>query len=174
VPLSAVADVQLMRGWTPELRRRQEAAGIRILAPGLASGREMVRLLGRNEVLALLVDGNVFRGGIPVELAGRRVLFPAGPARLAGKTGAALMPAFGRRNKDSSLTFTFLREVPAGPDAVRDPAPAMREIARRLEGPLRADPGQWMIFRRFFAGSDLATTEPTTTAVGVRPAGSAA
>jgi len=173
VPLAAVAGVQLTRGWTPELRRRQEAAGIRILAPGLSSGREMVRLLRRNEVLALLVDGDVFHGGIPVELAGRRILFPAGPARLAGRTGAALIPAFGRRNEDGSLVFTFLEEVPAGPDAAHDPAPAMREIARQLEGALRTDPGQWMIFRRFFADSRLATAVPPAVA-GPRPAGNAA
>jgi len=173
VPLSAVANTQLTRGWTPELRRRQEAAGIRILAPGVSSWRKMIRLLRRNEVLALLVDGDVFHGGIPVELAGRRVLFPAGPARLAGKTGAALLPAFGRRNEDGSLVFTFLAEVAAGPEAAHDPAPAMREIARRLEGPLREDPGQWMIFRRFFAGSG-SPAAATPAGVGPRPAGSTA
>lgn len=150
VPVHAVAGVQLRPAWNREIRRRQAAAGIRILEGDAASVREMPRVLARNEVLVLLVDGDVFRRGVPVTICGRSVSFPAGPARLAARTGAALLPAFGLRHDDGSLSGRFLEEIPVDgtePDAVRRTTAL---LASRFERVLRDHPDQWMIFRRFF------------------------
>jgi KDO2-lipid IV(A) lauroyltransferase len=151
IRLHAVAATQLNAAWSDSLRRRQEAAGIGILGPG--SVRSLAGVLARNEVLALLVDGDVFRRGVPVAFAGRDIRFPAGPARLAARTGAALLPAVGARHADGSLSVEFLPEV--RPEGAGDAAivRTTAALARTLEEALRADPGQWMIFRRFFVGA---------------------
>ncbi|WP_149359842.1 phosphatidylinositol mannoside acyltransferase [Lolliginicoccus suaedae] len=44
-------------------------------------------------IVCLLADRDLTSGGIPVDFFGQRTSFPAGPARLAAETGAALLPA---------------------------------------------------------------------------------
>jgi len=150
IPVHAVAGTQLTRGWTAELRRRQQADGIRILPPTLASWREIPRLLARNEALALLVDGNVWRRAWPVTLCGREARLPVGPARLAARTGAALVPAFCLRRRDGTLVARVLEEVTVAGESEPDLRRATQELAHRLEPVLRESPDQWLIFRRFF------------------------
>jgi KDO2-lipid IV(A) lauroyltransferase len=146
----AVAGVQLRPAWTEELRRRREAGGIRILPPSMASWRSIPRILARNGVLALPVDGNVFERGQRVAMAGHRVELPVGPARLAASSGAALLPAYSVRHADGTLSAEFLGEIrptDRSPEALRD---ATAELAARFARVLTAHAGQWMIFRPFF------------------------
>ncbi len=150
IRMSAVADVQLRRAWTRELRRRQERSGIRILAPGSGAYRSMKGLLAANEVIALLVDGDVFRGGHSVELCGREVTFPKGPAKLAARHGAALVPAFCVRHPDGSLAVKFLAEIPVESTRPDDLREATALLAGRIGEVLHGHPDQWLIFRRFF------------------------
>ena len=148
--IHAVAGTQLTGRWTPELRRRQERAGIRILPPSFSSWRRLPRLLARNDVVCLLVDGDLYRNGTTVRFCERPVPFPTGPARLAARTGAALLPAFALRGMDGTLTARFLEEIPVegeGKPAIRT---ATQALATELERVIRAHPEQWMIFRSFF------------------------
>lgn len=147
IAIHAVAGVQMTAGWSPEIARRQTAAGLPILAPGLASWRRLLRLLAANEVVALLVDGNVYRGGHVVAAFGPPVSFPMGPAKLCARTGAALIPAYAVRTEAGEHEARFLEEIPvARLGAVR----ATELLAERLARVLRDHPDQWMIFRPFF------------------------
>jgi KDO2-lipid IV(A) lauroyltransferase len=151
IPVHAVAGVQLNRAWTRELRRRQERAGIHILPPSIASWRSLPRILRANGVVALLVDGDVFHRGIAVRLGGGQATLPGGPARLAARTGAALVPLVCFRGPDDRLGARFLPEVAVPGDsaaAVRDATQSLAEVLGR-ELPRLA--GQWLVFRPFFA-----------------------
>ncbi len=53
----------------------------------------LARRLRRNGVVCLLADRELSPAGIPVTFFGARTLMPAGPAFLAARTGAALIPA---------------------------------------------------------------------------------
>jgi KDO2-lipid IV(A) lauroyltransferase len=150
--IHAVAGTQLRRGWTEELRRRQASCGIRILPPSVESFRSFREILAANGVVVLLIDGNVTRGGLTVPFGPRRTSFPKGPARLAALTGAALLPAFGRRNADGSLSGEFLDEVAPVEDSSEGIRIATTLLAARFSGLLARHPDQWMIFRRFFPG----------------------
>lgn len=147
----AVAGTQLLRAWTKELRDRQERIGVRILSADAGGVREMPRILARNEVVVLLVDGNLFRRGIPVLFCGHRVEMPVGPARLAARTGAALLPGFCVRSREG-LEGRFLDEIPVPDDRPESIRRATETLAERLGQRLAAHPEQWMIFRRFFEG----------------------
>lgn len=147
-PIYAVAGIQLTRRWTPELRRRQERTGLPILPPGVASWRRLPRLLAEGAVVALLVDGDVFQGGLVVDAFGAPVAFPLGPAKLCARTGAALLPAYALRTRDGTHVARFLPEIPAAELGVEA---ATRRLAHVLADVLREHPDQWMIFRRLFS-----------------------
>jgi len=150
IPVAAVAAVQLRESWTPALRERQERDGVRILPPGVASWRAIPRLLAENRLVALLADGDVFRGALSCPTPEGTVLFPTGPARLALRTGAALLPAWSLREDDGTIRVAFGEEIAVDPS---DPAAVERvtlEILARLLATLRAHPDQWLLFRRFF------------------------
>jgi KDO2-lipid IV(A) lauroyltransferase len=156
-PIHAVAGIQLTRRWTPELRRRQERAGLPILPPGAASARRLPRLLAEGEVVALLADGDVFAGGLLVDAFGAPTRFPLGPAKLCARTGAALLPAYALRMPDGGHVARFLPEIPVGELGVVE---ATERLARVLAGVLREYPEQWMIFRPLFAPARLREAAP--------------
>jgi len=59
--------------------------------PGLVD--TLVEAVGRGRVVCLMADRNFSGRGVEVDFAGRRVRFPAGPAQIARRSGAALIPA---------------------------------------------------------------------------------
>jgi KDO2-lipid IV(A) lauroyltransferase len=156
VRVNAVAGVQLTRGWTRELRRRQEAAGIRILPTTRDALRSMRERLARNEAISLLVDGDRYRGAITVPFGGRPAPLPIGPAKLAARTGAALVPCYCRRQADGSLRFRFLPEIPVASAEEADVRRATARLAGALGEVVREHGDQWLIFRRFFERGSIA------------------
>jgi KDO2-lipid IV(A) lauroyltransferase len=87
-------------------RLRPEALYLRFVAHRAAVGIEVLpvdeprrtvpalgRRLAEGGVVCLLADRDLTGAGLPVRLHGRATTMPAGPARLALSTGAALIPA---------------------------------------------------------------------------------
>ena len=153
LPIHAVAGIQLRERWTNELRRRQAEVGLPILPPGFASWRRLPGLLAANEVVALLVDGDLFRGGLVVDAFGAKTAFPRGPAKLCERTGAALLPAYALRRPDGAHEARFLEEIPVASLGVDG---ATTRLAETLAEVLREHPEQWMIFRPFHTGAEAA------------------
>ena len=54
--------------------------------------RGLFRALRDGENLVLFCDGGYRRGDVPVEFCGEATTFPAGPATLAAKSGAPMLP----------------------------------------------------------------------------------
>jgi len=75
--------------WFAELRRK---FGMTVIPLGPDAGPAVLKSLRNNEVLCLLSDRDITGGGIEVEFFGERTTLPAGPATLALRTGAALLP----------------------------------------------------------------------------------
>ncbi len=159
--INTVSGIRLTRGWTEELTRRHEECGIRVIRPEGSVTRELGRGLGRNEAVALPLDGNVFRRGIAVPLCGRVIELPTGPVRLAGRFGAPLIPVYCVRDGDRTMVTRFLPEVPVESTSEESVRRAMVLLADRLGRSLEDHPEQWMIFRRFFA---LGSEEPSSSA----------
>lgn len=59
-------------------------------APGLVDA--LVDAVHRGRLVCLMADRNFSGRGVEVDLAGRRVVMPAGPAEVARRSGAALIP----------------------------------------------------------------------------------
>ncbi|MEI7506221.1 MAG: phosphatidylinositol mannoside acyltransferase [Actinomycetes bacterium] len=75
--------------WFAELRRK---FGMTVIPLGPEAGPAVLKSLRNNEVLCLLSDRDITGSGIEVEFFGERTTLPAGPATLALRTGAALLP----------------------------------------------------------------------------------
>jgi KDO2-lipid IV(A) lauroyltransferase len=75
--------------WFADLRRK---FGMTVIPLGPDAGPAVLKSLRNNEVLCLLSDRDITGGGIEVEFFGERTKLPAGPATLALRTGAALLP----------------------------------------------------------------------------------
>jgi KDO2-lipid IV(A) lauroyltransferase len=148
-PLLAVAeDLQPpeLFDWFANVRRE---VGIEIVRLGPEAGPALLRALKANHIALLMCDRDVGGGGVEVELFGERTTLPGGPATLALRTGAALIPA--------AVYF----DGPAGHLAhVRPPVPLAREgrmrddvarvtqaLAHEIELMVRRAPEQWHIFQ---------------------------
>lgn len=126
----------------------REALGLRVvpLGPGVAS--ELLRVLRSGSVLCLLCDRDIGGGGVEVEFFGERTTLPGGPATLALRTGASVLP-------------TAVYHVPGGthgvvrPPVTFEPTGRLRTdvtaltqaIARELEVLVRAAPQQWHVMQ---------------------------
>lgn len=75
--------------WFVDFRR---SLGMNVVGLGPKAGSESLRALRANEVLCLLSDRDIGGGGIEVEFFGERTTLPGGPATLAIRTGAPLLP----------------------------------------------------------------------------------
>jgi KDO2-lipid IV(A) lauroyltransferase len=107
--------------------------------------RELSQVLRRNEVAIVIADEYRTSGGIDVPLFGRKVLARRGPATLASRTGAAVVPACLLRQSDDSLRLVIEPELELmRPGKTKS---AIREntlrMTRWLEGTVRSHPDQW-------------------------------
>ena len=107
--------------------------------------RELSQVLRRNELAVVIADEYRKSNGIHVPFFGRTVLARRGPASLALRTGAAVVPVYLVRDKGQGLKLIIEHEL----DLIRtnrDKA-AIRENTRRmtqwLERTVQAYPEQW-------------------------------
>ena len=113
--------------------------------PRSAALRSLRETLRRNEVVVIISDEYRRGAGIEVPLFGRTVIARRGPATMALRTSAAIVPACLVRSTDGSLTLIIEPELEL--DRSGKSADQIREnvvrITRWLEGKVRAYPDQW-------------------------------
>lgn len=101
----------------------------------------------------LLADRDLSGGGVPVTFFGRPTTMPGGPALLAARTGAALLPAVCRFD---GAGWRFVVHPPvtvAGPGRLRDRVTAaMQQVADAFAGSLAEHPEDWHVLGRIWAG----------------------
>ena len=107
--------------------------------------RELVRVLRRNELAIVIADEFRSGSGIHVPFFGRTVLARRGPATLALRTGAAVVPVYLVRDPEGKLRMIIEPEL----DLVRsgrvkaDVAENTVRITQWLEKVVRSYPDQW-------------------------------
>lgn len=147
-PVISVAEpLELARlfEWMVEERRR---VGIDIVPLGPDVVSALIKSIRAGQVVCLLADRQVGRGGVEVEFFGERTLLPGGPAALALRTSAAILPAAVYQDGPSHRCVV-MPQVPAQrqgklrSDVVR----ITQDLARSLEGLIRAAPEQWHLMQ---------------------------
>jgi Kdo2-lipid IVA lauroyltransferase/acyltransferase len=118
--------------------------GYRVISRRYAT-RPSLECLRRNEALGILLDQNTSAGEIYVDFFGHPAATAPGPAILARRTGAPLIPLFDRRRADGTHVVEF--HPPIEWVATGDREQEVLEITARLtqaiERQIRADPAQW-------------------------------
>ncbi len=146
VPVVAVAEVlgnQRMTEWFTEMRAE---FGIEIV---LATGRTEVmrrleQALADNKAVALLSDRDLKGKGVKVELFGEETTLPPGPATLAVRTGAPLLPV-GCYFSDGGYRVVVHPplEVPEEGSRGEKVATLTQELASHFEAIISDAPEQW-------------------------------
>ena len=128
---------------------QREAFGLDIVPLGPSVLSTVLQALRDNRIVCLLSDRDLTGDGVEVEFFGERTTLPGGPATLALRTGATLLPA--------AVYFRPGRNHHA---VVRPPVPAAREgrlredvaritqlLAHEFEALIRAAPEQWHLMQ---------------------------
>lgn len=132
--------------WFLEQRRKM---GIRIVPLGDESGRTLLRELRSGGVIGLLCDRDIVGNGTEVEMFGERTTLPAGPATLALRTGAVLLPAVvysGPGDHHYAVVTAPIDTQRTGPLRA-DVARLTQELAHRFEQMVRRAPEQWHLYQ---------------------------
>jgi phosphatidylinositol dimannoside acyltransferase len=133
--------------WFASARR---ALGVRIIPLGPSSGTAVLRALRAGEVVALICDRSIGgTGGVPVTFFGEVTSLPGGPATLALRTGAPVLPVavyFRGRRGHFGLVRPPLPVVRGG--GLREDVTRLTQaVAVELEGLIRRAPEQWHLFQ---------------------------
>jgi KDO2-lipid IV(A) lauroyltransferase len=123
--------------------------GLNVIPLGRPAVRAITDALRSNGVVALLCD--LEQGpGVDVRFFGRRAVVPGGPAAIAIKTGAALLPSYvygvgpSRYHVHLDPSFSW--------PATETKASLMQRVVTRFEDFIKERPDQWYAFRQMFKG----------------------
>jgi lauroyl/myristoyl acyltransferase len=144
-PLSGVADDSTFPELFEQLRRERARWGARVIP--WRNLREVYGVLKRREMLALLVDWGYRSDGIPVRLFGAWTTLPAGPATLAGKTGAVILPVVARRLPDGRFHASTGEPIRVASTKPAELLRATQAVADALGRVIGAAPEQWYSFK---------------------------
>lgn len=131
--------------WFVALRRQ---FGIQVVPLGPSAGSACARALKQNHILALLCDRDIGGGGVPVDFFGERTTLPGGPALLALRSGAPLVPA-AVYHEGGTHVGVALPPLPTERQGTlrADVARLTQQLAGRLEVLIRRAPDQWHLMQ---------------------------
>jgi phosphatidylinositol dimannoside acyltransferase len=132
--------------WFAEQR---EAIGIEVVTLGPDVGVSVLRALRDNRIVCLLSDRDIAGDGVEVEFFGERTTLPGGPATLALRTGATLVPVavYFREGRDHLGVVRPPLEVQRLGRLRDDIARITQALAHELEILIRAAPEQWHLLQ---------------------------
>jgi Kdo2-lipid IVA lauroyltransferase/acyltransferase len=127
------------------VERYRQASGNRIVSKRDAA-RGILRALHNNEAVGILIDQNTTPAeGVFVDFFGRKACAGSAFAKIAARTGAAVIPGFAIWSPtERRYVLRFYPQVPIGGDALED----TQRIHAVLEAVIREHPDQWLWIHR--------------------------
>jgi len=144
-PVSVVADDSSFPELFEHLRRQRREWGVELIP--WRNLRDVFGVLRRGEMLGLLVDWGYRADGIPVRLFDAWTTLPAGPALLAAKSGATILPIAVRRHPDGRFFVTHDDPIVVASTDRGALAAATQRIADALARAIAPAPEQWYSFK---------------------------
>jgi KDO2-lipid IV(A) lauroyltransferase len=158
-PISAVTN-ELPSGRLNELViSSRERIGMKMIRLGPGSLRQILKALARNELVALASDLYSGDRGVRVPFFNRPAVFPSGPAAIALKTGAPILPVWARRQPENNLYIAEIEdpiEVSRTGDTARDIQATTERIVQFFERIIRREPDQWLVFLPVWRTTEMA------------------
>jgi KDO2-lipid IV(A) lauroyltransferase len=132
---------------SPEMNRYITAlrahAGVHTIDRGsVSSARDMIQAIRRGGILAFVIDQNIRTESVRVPFFGRDALTPIGPAKLAVRTEAVVIPAVAERLADGTHRLQFLEPIQCKRDD--DPTELTARVTKLIEEQIRRVPEQWV------------------------------
>ncbi len=109
--------------------------------------REIFRVMRDPAILGMVVDWGYRHDDVPVRLFGDWTTLPAGPATLAARTGAIVLPVLARRRPDGHYEPVMYEPIEVGGTSEAHIATATAAIATALEAMISEAPEQWYTFK---------------------------
>jgi KDO2-lipid IV(A) lauroyltransferase len=129
--------------------RVRAAMGMDVVALGPKAASAALRALRDNWLLALVCDRDLHGDGVEVEFFGEKTTMPAGPAMLALRGGAVIVPVavyFRPQGGHHAVVRPPLDTTRRG--SVRnDVARITQDLAHEFEGLISAEPQQWHLLQ---------------------------
>ncbi len=132
--------------WFCKIRK---AMGMQVIGLDSQTNRRCFAHLKENGVLALVADRDLTKNGLPLPFMGQVVSLPKGPAQLALRSGAAVLPGYLIRQADG----TYLGHLNAplkltqSNDFENDVTANTRLMSQALEEIIRTDLSQWCMLQ---------------------------
>jgi KDO2-lipid IV(A) lauroyltransferase len=127
------------------VERRRALSGNRLISKRDIA-RPILKALAANQAVGILIDQNSSTdSGVFVDFFGMPACSGAGFAKLAARSGAAVIPGFALWSEvERRYVLRFYPPVPMTGDAARDTA----ALQKKLEEIVRAHPDQWLWIHR--------------------------
>jgi KDO2-lipid IV(A) lauroyltransferase len=151
LPISALADDSSFPELFELLNRQREGWGVTMIP--WRNLRDVYGVLRRREILGLVIDWGYRADGVPVRLFGAWTTLPAGPALMAARSGAHILPVAIHRRPDGILQVGWAEPIDV---ASNDPAELQRVtqlVADALEANVALAPEQWYSFKPMWPAS---------------------
>ena len=148
LPLTAVVEALEPPDLYEWFRDLRESFGIEVVALGPEAGGTVLRALRAGHLVVLLSDRDIGGGGVEVEFFGERTTLPAGPATLALRTGAPIVPSaiYGTPSGHLGVFLPPLDTTRHG-KLREDVQRVTQDLAHALESLIRQAPEQWHLLQ---------------------------
>ena len=149
-PISAVTE-RFPGSLNDAVVRTRQRYGLSVIALGRSAVRGITQALQANGIVALLCD--LEQGpGVAVRFFGRHAVVPGGPAAIALKTGAPLLPACAYSTARGHHHIHL--DPPLALTAGETKESLMQRVVIRFEDFIRQRPDQWFAFRPMFTHAE--------------------
>ena len=145
VSVEAIEPAKLLVWFT----KFREGLGMTVIANGVDSVERLRVALSQNRVVCLVCDRDLSQRGPEVTFFGETTSMPAGPAYLAARTGAPLLPVCVYdvgTNEHRGVICAPINPSPTG-HLRNDVQLVMQSVAHQLEKFIRDAPTQWHLFQ---------------------------
>jgi phosphatidylinositol dimannoside acyltransferase len=131
--------------WFVEFRER---IGMHVVPLGADAGRAVMNAIKSAHIVTLLCDRDITGGGVEVTFFGEKTTLPSGPAVLALRTGAPLLPT-GVYDRGQTRHGIVRPPIPVARTGTfrQDVARITQAIADELESLIRLAPDQWHLMQ---------------------------
>jgi KDO2-lipid IV(A) lauroyltransferase len=109
--------------------------------------RDIFRVMRKPAILGMVVDWGYRPDGLPVKLFGAWTTLPAGPATLAARTNALIVPVVARRTDDGHFRPVMYEPIEVSGTSAAELDAATQGIADALEDMIAEAPDQWYTFK---------------------------
>lgn len=142
-PVIAVAQKQTNAGMDRLINEYRTLVGMHVTYK--KGVREMIRMLSEGKIVGMLMDQDAGYDGIFVNFFNREASTPQGPAYLARRKEAPIVPAFITENADG--THTVILQPPIWPQITgqreQDILATTQQLTEIIEQHIRVQPAEW-------------------------------